>query len=47
MGEQVRGKLALKKPGNKKKLKKGKRKLVERSLLNMWLGLYPRNTSSR
>ena len=46
-GEQVLGKLALKKPGTgskdgSKKNKKGKRKLAERSVQGTWIGIYPR-----
>ena len=33
LGEMVLGKLALKKPSNNKKVKRGKEKLVERSVL--------------
>ena len=41
-GEQVRGKLALKKPSTEKKAKKGKKKLAERNVLGTWLGIHPR-----
>ena len=41
-GEQVRGKLAMKKPSTEKKAKKGKKKLAERNVLGTWLGIHPR-----
>ena len=45
-GEQVLGKLALKKPGtgskDGSKKNKGKRKLADRSVQGTWLGIYPR-----
>ena len=41
-GEQVMGKLALKKPSTDRKVKKGKRKLAERSVRGTWVGIFPR-----
>ena len=41
-GEQVRGKLAMKKPSTEKKVKRGKKKLAERNVLGTWLGIHPR-----
>ena len=41
-GESVWGKLQLKKSPIRKKVKRGKQKLVERSVLGTWVGIYPR-----
>ena len=41
-GESVWAKLALKKSPTKKKTKRGKKKLEERSIDGVWLGIYPR-----
>ena len=42
MGEQVIGKLALKKPANAKKTKRGKKKLEARCIKGTWVGIYLR-----
>ena len=42
MGEQVMGKLALKRPANVKKTKRGKKKLEARCVKGTWVGIYPR-----
>ena len=42
MGEQVMGKLALKRPANAKKTKRGKKKLEARCIKGTWVGIYPR-----
>ena len=39
IGGMVLGKLALKKPSNNKEVKRGEKKLVERSVLGVWLGV--------
>ena len=41
-GEQVFGKLALKKPSSDRKVKRGKRKLAERSVQGTWVGIHAR-----
>ena len=42
LGEQVLGKLALKRPSTDRKVKKGKRKLAQRSIQGTWVGIFPR-----
>ena len=42
LGEQVLGKLALKRPSTDRKVKKGKRKLAQRSVQGTWLGIFVR-----
>ena len=42
MGEQVMGKLALKRLANAKKTKRGKKKLEARCIKGTWVGIYPR-----
>ena len=41
-GEQVMGKLALKKPSTDRKVKRGKKKLAERCIKGTWIGIFPR-----
>ena len=41
LGEQVIGKLALKRSSTDRKVKKGKRKLASRSVKGTWVGIFP------
>ena len=42
-GKQVFGKLALKQPSTERKVKRGKRKLSERSVQGRWIGIHTCN----
>ena len=41
-GEQVHGRLAIRKPGTERSLRKDKQKLIARSIRGTWLGIHVR-----